>query len=117
MSNDTINAIKKFIQDYDEIEKLTQNSYKSQADVDKELSIWYHKVEGFTPTHVSQSHALLKEVKDILERRRAIKLEVNLLKLTCDNVGIKITQLKSKLKTTVVKHNQLLEDLKTNAKK
>lgn len=114
MENKPLETLHNFIKNYEEIEKIAETAFKAQSDLDKELSDWYHKVEGTKPSHVCQSHALIKEVKDILDRRRINKLDVIVFRITCDSLGGKIKDLKTKLNSSVVKHNTVLKELKTN---
>ena len=117
MSKDSIEKLKDFVKHYEIIEQLAQNAFQAQSDLDKELSIWYHKVEGTKPSHVSESHRLINEVKAILDKRRDNKLDVVVLRTTCDSVGKHIKDLKSKINNQVTQHNKILTELKTKAAK
>ena len=117
MSKDSIKKLKDFVKNYEVIEQLAQDAFQAQSDLDKELSVWYHKVEGTKPNHVSESHRLINEVKDILDKRRVNKLDVIVLSTTIDSVGKHIKDLKTKINNKVVQHNKILTELKTKAEK
>ena len=61
------------------LETFSDDIFKKQSKIDKSLSECYHKIEGTKITHVSQSHALIKELKQILDDRRDIKKDVTML--------------------------------------
>ena len=113
----SIEKLKDFVKHYEVIEQLAQDAFTAQSELDKELSVWYHKVEGTKPSHVSESHRLINEVKNILDRRRDNKLEVVVYRTTCDSIGKQFKDLKSKLKNQVIQHNKILTELKTKAQK
>jgi hypothetical protein len=117
MSKDSLEKLRDFVKHYDTIEQIAQNAFQTQSDLDKELSVWYHKVEGTKPSHVSESHRLINEVKDILDKRRANKLEVVVYRTTCDSLGKHVKELKTKLGNQVSQHNKILTELKTKAAK
>jgi hypothetical protein len=117
MSKNSIEKLKDFVKHYEVIEQLAQDAFQAQSDLDKELSVWYHKVEGTKPSHVSESHRLINEVKNILDKRRANKLDVMVLRTTTDSVGKHIKDLKSKINNQVSQHNKILTELKTKAAK
>lgn len=104
-----------FLKEFDELEKLNQKATKEQGDLDKELSSCYHKIEGTKITHISQSHKLIKELQNVLERRRANKIEGILLRSTCDTLREKVKTLKENKKTLVAKNNQVLSEIKLRA--
>lgn len=105
-----------FIKQYDEIEKLSTQATKDQSNLELELSSCYHRIEGASITHVSQSHKLIKELQDILNRRRDNKIEAILLRSTCDLMREKITQLKVNKKNKLVKDIEVKQEIKDRAK-
>lgn len=113
--NPIASRIEKFIAEYDELEKLNTQSTKDLSNIDLELSSLYHRVEGSKITHVSQSHKLIKELQDILERRRNIKLEGVLLRSTCDLLKDKIGAVKGHYRKTLTKDTELRTEIKTRA--
>jgi hypothetical protein len=117
MSKNSLEKLRDFVKHYDTIEQIAQNAFLEQSELDTELSKWYHKVEGTKPSHVSESHHLINEVKDILDRRRANKLDVVVFRTTCDSLSKQIKYLKTKLGNQVNQHNKILSELKTKAAK
>jgi len=65
---------------YKKIEELHVLTKQQMSDIDKELSNFYHRIEGTHLSHNTQGHGLILQLQDILERRRKLKLEVNLVK-------------------------------------
>jgi len=114
--NSIENKIDAFLKEFDEIETLNQKASVEQGEIERELSSWYHKVEGTKITHVSQSHKLMKEVQAILEKRRVNKLETILLRSTCDTLREKVKILKDNKKNLVAKNKQVLNEIQTRAK-
>lgn len=110
--NDKIDA---FLKDFDELELLNQQAMKDQSDIEKKLSSWYHKIEGTKITHVSQSHKLIQEVQDILNKRRENKIEGIILRSTCDTLREKIKILKDHKKVLLKKNETVLTEIKTRA--
>lgn len=105
-----------FIKQYDEIEKLSTQATKDQSNLELELSSCYHRIEGASIIHVSQSHKLIKELQDILNRRRDNKIEAILLRSTCDLMREKITQLKVNKKNKLAKDIEVKQEIKDRAK-
>lgn len=104
-----------FLKEFDELEALNQKANKEQAEIDKELSNFYHKVEGSEMTRICQSHQLIKELKDILARRRVNKLETILLRSTCDMLRDKVHSLKANKKNLLIKNQEVITEIKTRA--
>lgn len=65
---------------YKKIEELNDLTSKQMSAMDKELSNFYHRIEGTHLSHNTQGHGLVLQLQDILERRRKLKLEINLVK-------------------------------------
>jgi predicted transcriptional regulator len=104
-----------FLSNFENIQNLNKLKNDEQSKIDIELSDCYHKIEGTTITHVSQSHKLIKQLKDILSRRRQIKYETILLRTTCDNLDIIMKSLKQKINDHNKKHREILNKLKENS--
>ena len=108
-------ALDNFIRQYDEIEKMYKASKEEQGIIDRELSSWYHVVEGVDVKHISQSHNLIKQGKVILEKRRKNKLEMIMLRSTCDSMKTTFEDLKIKLDNNKKKNSDILKEIKDNA--
>lgn len=116
MINPTLNLIDDFIRQFEELDVLLHNTFKEKSEIDKKVSAWYHKVEGTTITHVSQSHNMMKEIKPILQRRREIKIEEIILRSTCDTLRVHINSVKGKKLKALVKNEEVLEEIIERAK-
>lgn len=113
--SEKLTALDDFIKQYDEIEKLCNRSMEEQGEIDRELSNWYHVVEGIDIKHISQSHTLIKLGKVILEKRRKNKLETIMLRSTCDSMKSTFQSLKTKLENTKKKNTEVLKEIKNRA--
>ena len=72
-------------------------------------------VEGIDISHVSQSHKLIKQGKEILEKRRKNKLEMIMLRSTCDTMKSTFQSLKAKLENNMKKNNEIIQEIKDRA--
>lgn len=97
---------------FKEIERLNIERAKEQSEIDLQLSAFYHKVEGIKLGHVAISHKLMKELQDILRRRRINKYEVILLRTVYDNLRDKMQSVSEKLVIHNKKHNSIMEEIK-----
>jgi len=104
-----------FLHEFDELEKLNQEATKEQADLDRQLSNWYHNVEGSTIKHVSESHKMIKDLKVILDKRRAKKIEVILLRSLCDTLRDKVKGVKANNVNLLKKNTEVIKEIKTRA--
>jgi hypothetical protein len=105
-----------FISEYNKIEILINNKSEALSNIDKELSDFYHKVEGKEISHVSVSHNLMKELKTILERRRQIKYEFMVLSAFQDLAQSQIKKSFVSYERIKKQHTKVLEEI-TNAGK
>jgi DNA repair exonuclease SbcCD ATPase subunit len=104
-----------FLLKYKELQNLNKEKTSELSKVDSELSSHYHKIEGTKITHVAQSHKLIKELKDILERRRVIKSEAILLRMTCDSLEPTMNTVIQKVRAQAKKHKEILDEIQTKA--
>jgi hypothetical protein len=113
--SEKLTALDSFIKQYEEIEIMYKASTEEQGEIDRELSNWYHIVEGIDITHISQSHTLIKKGKVILEKRRKNKLEMLMLRSTCDSMRATFQSLKAKLENTQKKNIEVIQEIKDRA--
>lgn len=113
--SEKLTALDEFIKQYEQIEKMCKASMEEQGEIDRELSNWYHTVEGIDITHISQSHKLIKQGKVILEKRRKNKLEMIMLRSTCDSMKTTFQSLKMKLDNTKKKNAEVIQEIKDRA--
>jgi hypothetical protein len=83
--------------------------------VDSELSKCYHKIEMMKLDHVSKSHNAIKELQDVLRRRRRIKHEASTLQIMHANLAPSMQKLSESLKASKTKQEKLLSDLEKNS--
>lgn len=113
--SEKLTALDGFIKQYEEIEKMCKATMEEQGEIDRELSNWYHTVEGIDITHISQSHKLIKQGKEILDRRRKNKLELIMLRSTCDSMKTTFQSLKMKLEHNMKKNLEVIQEIKDRA--
>lgn len=114
--SEVIDKVDVFLKQFDELEELTETSRKNCSEVDLKISAWYHKVEGIEIKHISESHNLLKEVKELLKKRRQAKIEYHVVKVTTDLLRDRVKNVKGTKNAQIKKHSKLLIDLQENAK-
>jgi hypothetical protein len=111
-----IKKVEEFLKQFNELEKDLATVIKEHSDIDKALSVWYHKVEGLKITHVSQSHKLMKEIIPILSKRRDVKIEEIILRSTCDTLRNTIGKLIEHNKQKEKQHEALMKEIVDRAK-
>jgi hypothetical protein len=111
-----IELIENLLKQYADLQALYDAKREEQGEVDRELSDYYHCIEGSEITHISQSHKLIKRGKEILEKRRQIKFEVLVLKASLDNMSISIEQIKRSVKIVVDKDKAVRQEIKDRAR-
>jgi len=100
---------------FGDFETLRDSLYKAQSDSDLALAEMYHKIEGFNPTHVSQSHYMFLELQSILRKRRNVKGAASMIRAINDSMNldaVKKTKVKAKNR-----HNEIMNQLKAVNKK
>lgn len=104
-----------FFNQFKEIEKLNTQKHQELSAVDKEVSNFYHKVEGVVITHVAQSHALIKEMKVILEKRRVLKLETITLRSSYDSLKTVMDKSMTNHAHILKKNKEVVKEIKDRA--
>ena len=104
----TEEATSLLLSQYEQLQKLYIKKNNDLSEIDKELSTIYHFIEGVELNHVSKSN-LLKQLKDILIRRRDIKYERILLSSVIDTLGMPIIKVKNAYAKAKNKHQEILE--------
>jgi hypothetical protein len=113
--NEMLLSVIDFINQFDKIEAFYKDVTEKQGKIDKELSGWYHVVEGTDIKHISESHKLIKQGKDILKRRRENKLEMIIIRSTHDMMKTQVSNLKINLEKSVTKNSEVVEEIKERA--
>jgi hypothetical protein len=111
-----LDLITNLLNQYKELKALYDTKREEQGEIDRELSDYYHCIEGIDITHVSQSHKMIKRGKDILERRRNIKFETLLIKASLDNMSISIEQIRRSVKIVIDKDKAVRQEIKDRAR-
>jgi hypothetical protein len=116
-SHNIADKLESFLSDYNELNKIYDIELQKLSDIDKKLSIFYHKVEGVKINHISESHNMIKELKEILAIRRESKLNTRLLLSFNQTLEPKMKQFKDSKNKMQTIHLKLLKDLEINANK
>ena len=106
--------IQNFIKEFEELDILLKENQVEMSKIDTDLSKLYHRIEGVEIKHVSESHALIKELKVILNKRREIKLNYILLSTLCQHLKSPIANFTKNQKAKLEKHNEIIDRLGTN---
>lgn len=108
--------VSNFLEAFDEIKQLANEKRNASAEAERELSSMYHKIEGIEITHISQSHNLIKELKVVLAKRRDLKVEDSMLRSVVDQLSGSMGNVNKKHKAILLKHSEIVEEIKTRAK-
>jgi len=113
--NEMLQSVVDFINQFDKIESNYKDVSEKQGNIDRELSGWYHLVEGTDVKHISESHRLLKQGKEILKRRRSNKLEMIIIRATHDMMKNQIGSLRLNLEKCIKKNAEVVEEINERA--
>lgn len=113
--SESINVVKELLRQYEAVKELNDAKQEERSEIDRELSNFYHHVEGINITHVSQSHKLIKELKVILNKRRDNKLEGLVLKTTLDSIKVPTSHIKGSINRVVTTHKKVIDEMKERA--
>ena len=105
-----------FFINHDNLTKLSKKLHNDLSNIDRELSNFYHKVEGIHLSHNTQGHKLVVELQDILVRRRIIKKETILIRSFLDSTSTSINNAKNRNKLSLDRHNKLMESIEDRIK-
>ncbi len=108
-----------FFDNHSKLEKMSKQLHTDLSNVDKELSDFYHRLEGTHLSHNTQAHPLMTKLQDILERRRNLKKDTILVRSFLDNTKPSIEVAKTRYVQAMKKHKKVLkeiEDLKNRKK-
>ncbi len=100
-----------FFNNFDKLERLSQEKINDLSKVDVELSNFYHKMEGIHLSHNTQAHKYMLELQDILNRRRQLKLDNILIRSFIDNTKKSFEVAKKRNETALSKHKKVLKEI------
>ncbi len=100
-----------FFANHDKLEKMSKQLHEDLSNVDKELSEFYHRLEGTHLSHNTQAHPLMRKLQDILERRRNLKKDTILVRSFLDNTRPSIEVAKNRTTTAIKKHGKVLKEI------
>jgi hypothetical protein len=102
-----------FYSNYDNLETMSTLLHEEQANIDRELSDFYHRLEGVHFSHNTQAHAHMVKLQDILERRRNNKKRTILIRSFLDTTRPSIADAKKRTTKAVETHDKVLKDILT----
>jgi hypothetical protein len=104
-------AIDQFFHNYENLKVVYGLKIKDLSDVDKELTAFYHKLEGVHLSHNTQAHKFMVKLQDILSRRRQIKLDIILVKTFIDNTSNSMSEAEKRNKKALGRHLRVLDEM------
>jgi len=108
---DVKTQVRNFLIQFQELSALKNEKIKEQSECDLAISELYHKIEGIKIKHVCESHALIKELKVLLKKRRDNKIESIILQSVCDTLQTSINSLKLSIPKAIKKHEEVLTEI------
>ena len=110
MSDNNIESeIEKFLEQYEKLKDMKADAISNLSKSDTKLSALYHKIEGVKITHVSQSHNLIIQLKEVLAQRREHKKEAMLTQSIVDNLNSAVGNVTKKNKQILERHKAIEE--------
>ena len=106
LDNQLEDILGQFFINHDKIQRMSEQLHKDLSNVDKELGVFYHKVEGIHLSHNTQAHNYMLELQDILARRRQLKKDTILIRCFIDNTKDSFDLAKKRTETALQKHNR-----------
>lgn len=117
MTDMTPQVVQDLISNFQLLKKQNTEKNKELSDIDKELSDFYHRLEGTVISHVSISHRMIKELKVILDKRRDIKFESMVLRMAYDNTHISMMKIIETHNNQKKQHQKVLQEIKQAGEK
>ena len=102
-----------FFSNHDKLKKMSKVVHDNLSSVDRELSDFYHRLEGIHLSHNTQAHPLMVKLQDILERRRNLKKDTILIRSFLDNTEKSMDVAKTRSETAMKKHKKVLDAINT----
>ena len=102
-----------FFSNHDKLKKMSKVVHDNLSSVDRELSEFYHRLEGIHLSHNTQAHPLMVKLQDILERRRNLKKDTILIRSFLDNTEKSMDVAKARSETAMKKHEKVLNAINT----
>ncbi len=104
--------LEQFFSNHEKLERMNKQLHEDLSNVDRELSAYYHKLEGVHLSHNTQAHKYMLELQDILSRRRQLKIDTILIRSFIDNTKSSIDLAKKRNVSALTQHKKILTELK-----
>lgn len=113
IERDMEDILGQFFNNYEKLEAMSEQLHKEQGEIERELSEFYHRLEGIHLSHNTQAHTHMKKLQDILDRRRKNKKDTILVRSFLDITRNTMGDAKKRTTKAVKTHNQVLNDIQT----
>lgn len=113
INRDMEEILGQFFTNYNRLEEMSKALHEEQGELDKELSEFYHRLEGIHLSHNTQAHKHMVKLQDILDRRRKNKKMTILIRSFLDTTRPSMLEAKKRTTKAVEVHNKVLEDIST----
>ena len=111
IERDMEDILGQFFKNYNKLLTMYEVKKKEQSNTEKELASFYHMVEGTHFSHNTQAHNPMLRLKDILGRRRQLKLDIILIKSFLDTTSQSMNTAKKRTDKAVKRHNDVLNEM------
>ena len=113
MSVDVQDILSNFFENHDKLRVFAKSLEEELGKIDRELSHFYHKLEGIHFSHNTQAHSHMMDLQDILARRRENKRQVLLARSFLDSTHTSMDVAKKRNEKAHNTHEKVMEDIRT----
>lgn len=111
VKRDMEDILGQFYQNYDKLTRIGTIAVSELSKVDIELSEFYHKMEGVHLSHNTQAHVHMKELQDILSRRRKWKKDIILVNSFLDSTKPSMEVAKKRTTKAIKTHDKMMRNI------
>ena len=113
MSVDVQDILSNFFTNHDKLRDFAKDLEVKCGEIERELSFFYHKLEGIHLSHNTQAHSHMKDLQDILGRRRDIKRQLLLARSFVDSTQDSMDVARKRNEKAHKTHKQVMDDIQT----
>ena len=113
MSVDVQDILGQFFTNHDKLKDFLKGLEAESGKIDRELSHFYHKLEGIHLSHNTQAHSHMTDLQDILARRRENKRQVLLARSFVDSTQDSMEVARKRNEKAHKTHKQVMNDIQT----
>ena len=113
MSVDVQDILMNFFENHEKLKRFAKSLEEEGSKIDRELSLFYHKLEGIHLSHNTQAHSHMVGLQDILTRRRNNKQQVILARSFIDTTSKQMEVAKTRNVKAHKTHERVMDDIRT----